>query len=331
MASFTRRGFIVSAGVAGSAAGLGIRSASAQSSYPNRPITMICPWGAGGGTDATARIVASILERELGQPVNVVNRTGGSGVVGHQAIASANPDGYNIGIITVEISMMHWQGLTELTPRSYTPLALMNEDPPGIQVTGSSPYKNVKEFAEAIKASAPGKMKASGTGQGGIWHLALVGWLQAMGLKPDHVAWVPSNGAAPAMQDLAAGGLDLVTCSVPEGRAMIEAGKARSLAIMAKERNPTFPNVPTLKEELGIDYSTGAWRGFAGPKNLPQDVQSKLIAALDKIYKSKDYNEFMSNRGFGVKWAEAQGFAQFMDVADEQMGNAMKAAGLAKV
>jgi tripartite-type tricarboxylate transporter receptor subunit TctC len=106
--------------------------ASAQASYPSRPITMICPWGAGGGTDATARIVASILERELGQPVNVVNRTGGSGVVGHQAIASAQPDGYNIGILTVEISMMHWQGLTELTPKSYTPLALMNEDPPGI-------------------------------------------------------------------------------------------------------------------------------------------------------------------------------------------------------
>jgi tripartite-type tricarboxylate transporter receptor subunit TctC len=331
MALFTRRGFMAAAGAAGSAAGLGLRPTSAQSSYPNRPITMICPWGAGGGTDATARIVASLLEKELGQPVNVVNRTGGSGVVGPQAITSAHPDGYNLGIITVEISMMHWQGLTELTPRSYTPLALMNEDPPGIQVSGSSPYKNVKELAEAIKAAPPGKLKASGTGQGGIWHLALVGWLQAMGLKPDHVAWVPSNGAAPAMQDLAAGGLDIVTCSVPEGRAMIEAGKARSLAIMAKERNPTFPNVPTLKEELGIDYSTGAWRGIAGPKNLPQEVQSKLIPALQKVYESKEYNEFMSSRGFGVKWAESQAFAQFMDTADEQMGKAMKAAGLAKV
>jgi tripartite-type tricarboxylate transporter receptor subunit TctC len=330
MASFTRRGFIASAGAAASATGLGIRSAFAQSGYPNRPITMICPWGAGGGTDATARIVASLLERDLGQPVNVINRTGGSGVVGHQAIASAAPDGYTIGIITVEISMMHWQGLTELTPRSYTPLALMNEDPPGIQVSGSSPYKSVKELAEAIKAAPPGKMKASGTGQGGIWHLALIGWLQAMGLKPDHVAWVPSNGAAPAMQDLAAGGLDLVPCSVPEGRAMIEAGKARSLAIMAPQRNPTFPNVPTLKEELGIDYSTGAWRGFAGPKNLPQDVQARLVTALQKIYGSKEYTDFMSSRGFGVRWADPQGFAQFMDAGDEQMGKAMKAAGLAK-
>jgi tripartite-type tricarboxylate transporter receptor subunit TctC len=327
--SFTRRGFIASTAVAASA-GLKAGSASAQANYPARPVTLICPWGAGGGTDATARIVASLLERDLGQPVNVVNRTGGSGVVGHQAIASAQPDGYNIGILTVEISMMHWQGLTELTPRSYTPLALMNEDPPGIQVSGSSPYKNVKELADAIKASPVGKMKASGTGQGGIWHLALVGWLQAMGLQPNHVAWVPSNGAAPAMQDLAAGGLDIVPCSVPEGRAMIEAGKARSLAILAPERNPTFPNVPTLKEEMGIDYSTGAWRGIAGPKGLPADIQAKLTASLKKAYESKEYKDFMSGRGFGVKWAEAGAFGQFMDAGDEQMGKAIKAAGLAK-
>ena len=226
--------------------------------------------------------------------------------------------------------MMHWQGLTELTPTSYTPLALMNEDPPGVQVNGSSPYKTVKELAEAIKAAPAGKFKASGTGQGGIWHLALVGWLQAMGLKPDHVAWVPSNGAAPAMQDLAAGGIDVVTCSVPEARAMIEAGKASSLAIMATERNPAFPNVPTLNEELGIKYSTGAWRGFAGPKGLPQDVATKLTAALKKAYESKEYKDFMASRGFGVKWADAAGFAQFMDAADKQMGEAMKAAGLAK-
>ncbi|MDN9006658.1 tripartite tricarboxylate transporter substrate-binding protein, partial [Staphylococcus aureus] len=87
--------------------------AIAQANYPSRPLTMICPWGAGGGTDATARIVAQLLEKDLGQPVNVVNRTGGSGVVGHSAIATAAPDGYNIGMLTVEIAMMHHQGLTE--------------------------------------------------------------------------------------------------------------------------------------------------------------------------------------------------------------------------
>ena len=285
MASFTRRGFIAS-----TAAGLKAGPAFAQANYPSRPIQMICPWGAGGGTDATARIVASILEKDLGQPVNVVNRTGGSGVVGHAAIAGAPPDGYTLGIITVEISMMHWQGLTELTPRSYTPLALMNEDPPGVQVYVGSPYKTVKELADAIKAAPPGKLKASGTGQGGIWHLALVGWLQAMGLKPDHVAWVPSNGAAPAMQDLAAGGLDIVTCSVPEARAHDRGRQgAQPRRHGAMSATPPFPNVPTLKEEMGIDYATGAWRGFAGPKGLPADVATKLTAALKKANDSKEY------------------------------------------
>src|SRR5256884_8469014 len=103
-------------------------ASSAFAAYPERPITLIVPWGAGGGTDATARIIGTLLEKELGQPVNVVNRTGGSGVVGHAAIASAPADGYTIGLITVEISMMHWQGLTELSGASYTPIGLVNAD-----------------------------------------------------------------------------------------------------------------------------------------------------------------------------------------------------------
>ncbi|MBR0848775.1 tripartite tricarboxylate transporter substrate binding protein [Bradyrhizobium diazoefficiens] len=329
MSKITRRTFAASTAAAAASAAFGFTPALAQA-YPARPVTVIVPWGAGGGTDATARIVAALLEKDLGQPFNVVNRTGGSGVVGHSAIATAQPDGYTIGMLTVEISMMHWQGLTELTPRSYTPLALMNEDPPGIQVSSSSAHKTVKDLADAIKAAPPGKLKASGTGQGGIWHLALVGWMQAMGLPANQVAWVPSNGAAPAMQDLAAGGLDLTTCSVPEARAIIEAGKARSLAIMAPKRNPIFPDVPTLKEAMGIDYSTGAWRGMGAPKNLPPEIAAKLTAALKKVYDSAEYKDFMSNRGFGTVWGDGAEFGGFMDKGDAQMGDAMKAAGLSK-
>jgi len=324
----TRRQLIT---VAGSSGLLSIAPSIiyAQSNWPNRPVTIVCPWGAGGGTDATARIIASLLEKDLGQPFNVVNRTGGSGVVGHTAIATAPPDGYTLGMITVEIAMMHWQRLTELNPTSYTALALMNEDPPGITVNARSPYGSVKELAEAIKASAAGKFKASGTGQGGIWHLALIGWLQAMGLRPNHVAWVPSNGAGPAMQDLAANGIDLVTCSLPESRALVEAGKAKSLAIMASERNPVFASVPTLKESMGVDYSVGAWRGIAAPKGLPVDIVGKLVASLKKANDSKEFREFMANRGFGVKWADPSGFSSFMAKSDAAMGAAMKSAGLA--
>jgi len=119
--------------------GLTLVGSAVAQSYPSRPITMVVPWGAGGGTDATARIVAALMEKEMGQPVNVVNRTGGNGVVGHSAIATAPADGYTIGMITVEMSMMHWAGLTELNPREYTPIALMNIDAAAVTVRADSP------------------------------------------------------------------------------------------------------------------------------------------------------------------------------------------------
>lgn len=311
--------------------GLGLtfgHTAVAQT-YPSRPITMVVPWGAGGGTDATARIVAAMMEKEMGQPVNVVNRTGGNGVVGHSAIASAPADGYTLGMITVEISMMHWAGLTDLKPTNYTPLALMNIDPAAVTVRADSPYKTVNDLLAAIKAN-PGKFKASGTGQGGIWHLALAGMLKDQKMEISAAPWVPSNGAAPAMNDLAAGGIEFVTCSLPESRALIDAGKARPLTIMANQPSGLYPNVPTLKTATGSNWAIGAWRGIAGPKGLPADVQTKLGAVLKKIYDSPDYQGFMQQRGFGVVYADAKGFEQFMAKGDSDMGTVMKSLGLAK-
>jgi tripartite-type tricarboxylate transporter receptor subunit TctC len=301
----------------------------AHAEYPDRPITMVVPWGAGGGTDATGRIIASILERELGQPVNVVNRTGGSGVVGHSAIAEAAPDGYTIGVATVEIGMMHWQGLTDLTWESYTPIALVNEDPAGLQVAANSPYTTAAELVEAIKAN-PGGLKASGTGQGGIWHLAIAGMLDSIGVDPASVPWVPSQGAAPGLQDLVAGGVDIVPSSLPEARSLIDAGRVKSLAIMAENRAELFPDVPTLKEALGSDWTIGAWRGIVAPKGLPDDVTAKLVAAVEKVYNSDDYREFMKNQGYGIRWASGQEFADFMKQSNENLGAVMKAVGIAQ-
>ena len=259
------------------AAGLAlVASASAfAQAYPNRPITLVVPWGAGGGTDATARIIGSLLEKELGQPINVVNRTGGSGVVGHQAIAAAAPDGYTLGLITVEITMMHHQKLTDLTHASSTPLALVNLDP----------------------ASVP---------------------------------WVPSNGAAPGLQDLAAGGVEFVPCSLPEARSLIDAGKVRSLAVMADKRATLYPNVPTLKEATGSNWGTGAWRGVAAPKGIPADVRAKLEGALKKVYDSNDYQEFMASRGFGGIWGTGEEFGRFMAKGDADMKAVMTAVGIVK-
>ena len=297
--------------------------------YPDRPITLIVPWGAGGGTDAVARMVGSLLEKDLGQPVNVVNRTGGSGVVGHQAIAGAAPDGYTLGMITVEITMMHHQKLTELNPTSYTPLALMNLDPAGFQVRADSPYKTMGDVLAAIKAN-PGKFKASGTGQGGIWHLALAGWLRDAKVDPAAAPWVPSNGAAPGLLDLVAGGVEFVPCSLPEARSLIDAGKVRSLAVMASSRAALFPNVPTLKEATGSDWATGAWRGVAAPKGLPAPLAARLEAALKKAYDSKEYKDFMTQRGFGTLWGTGAEFASFMAKGDADMKAVMTAVGIAK-
>ncbi len=301
----------------------------AAAAYPERPITFVVPWGAGGGTDGTARYFAAMMEKELGQPVNVVNRTGGSGVVGHSAIAQAPADGYTIGMITVEITMMHWQGLTDLSPTSYTPLALVNSDPAGMTVRADSPYKTVKDVVDAIKAN-PGKLKASGTGQGGIWHLALAGLLEELKLPSNSVPWVPSNGAAPAMQDLVAGGVDIVTCSLPEARALIEAGKARPLAVMGNTRSGIFPDVPTMQQAIGVNYDVAAWRGIAGPKGLPADVNTKLIATIKKIADSKEWKDFAASKGYGTAWAPGAEFATFMAKGDVAMGKTMKAVGLAK-
>ena len=304
-------------------------AAPAFAQYPNRPITLIVPWGAGGGTDATARILASIMEKEIKQPINVVNRTGGSGVVGHSAIAEAAPDGYTIGLITVEIGMMHWQGLTKLTGASYTPLGLVNADPAGLQVRADAPYKTAKDLIDAVKAN-PGKFKASGTGQGGIWHLSIAGMLKSLGIDPAAVPWVPSNGAAPGLQDMVAGGVEIVPCSIPEARALIDAGKVKSLAIM--DANPTalYPSIPTLKSALGSDWTMAAWRGMAAPKGLPKDVEARLVDAVKKAYDSKEYKDFMASRGFGVVYLPPAEFAKFMDKSSDELGATMKAVGIVK-
>jgi tripartite-type tricarboxylate transporter receptor subunit TctC len=301
----------------------------AAAQYPNRPITLIVPWGAGGGTDATARILASIMEKELKQPVNVVNRTGGSGVVGHSAIAEAPADGYTIGLITVEIGMMHWQGLTKLTGASYAPLGLVNADPAGLQVRADSPYKTAKELLDAIKAN-PGKFKASGTGQGGIWHLSIAGMLKSLNVDPATVPWVPSNGAAPGLQDLVAGGVEIVPCSIPEARSLIDAGKVRSLAIMDANPPSLYPNVPPLKTALGTDWSMAAWRGMAAPKGIAKDVEAKLVDAVKKAYDSADYKKFMADRGFGVIYMPPAEFAKFMEKSSNDLGATMKAVGIVK-
>ncbi len=315
--------------LAGAAVLFGAVSTSAQADYPERPITLIVPWGAGGGTDATGRMIGTLMEKELGTPVNVVNRTGGSGVVGHSAIATAKPDGYTLGVITVETGMMHWAGLTELTGKDYTPVALYNYDAAGFMVSADSEWSTVGDAIDAIKAN-PGQHKGSGTGQGGIWHLALAGMLNTAGISPDAAPWVPSKGAAPGLQELVSGGVDVVTSSIVEAGALIDAGKVKALAVMDTERNGAFADVPTLKESADLDWQLAAWRGLAGPKGMPDDVTATLTTAFEKVWKSAEFQDFMKGRGFGLVWKPGAEFTKWMEDSDAALGGVMQAVGLAK-
>lgn len=306
-----------------------LSSLPAFAAYPDRPITMIVPWGAGGAGDSVGRIIGALLEKQLGQPVNVINRTGGNGVVGFQAMASAEPDGYTIGLGTGELGQLHWTGLTKLTYEDYTPIAVVSYDAVALTVKADSPYKNVKELVDYIKAN-PGALKASGTGFGGMWHLGLVGMLKDAGLPTDAVVWVPSVSGAAGLQELAADGVDVIACTLAETRAMADAGKVRSLVLMGNEKNPVFSSVPLLKDELGLSWTNGAWRGVVAPKNIPPEVEKTLADAMKSVAESEEFKSFMAQRGFGTIYAQQGDFLEIMKQTDKDLGAIMKSVGLAQ-
>ncbi|MFP8968433.1 tripartite tricarboxylate transporter substrate binding protein [Pokkaliibacter sp. CJK22405] len=305
-------------------------SGIAHAEYPDRPIQLIVPWAAGGGSDSAARGIAAALEKELGTTINVVNRAGGGSVVGMTAMSVARPDGYTLGFATGEMNMLHWQGLSKITYKDFTPIALTNYDYAGVQIAGDAPYANLSELLAAIKEKPAGSFGASGTGLGGIWHVAFAGLLLDQGIAPDKVRWIPSQGAAPAMVELAAGNLEIVPSSVPEARSMISAGKAKSLAIMAPERNPAFPDIPTVKEAVDSSYTLGEWRGVVGPKGMDPAVVKKLATALEAAYKSDMYQDYMKKQGFGVEWRDPEGFKTFLEENDAYMGDIIGKIGLKK-
>ena len=301
----------------------------AHAQYPERPLQLIVPWGAGGSTDATARLIGALLEKELKQAISVVNHTGGSGVRGHQAIAAAAADGYTLGMITVEITMMHHAGLTRLKHTDYAPIGLVSADAAGIHVRADSPHTSVAQLLAQIKAH-PGKLRASGTDQGGIWHLAMAGLLHQQGIDPASLTWLPSNGAVPGLQHLLAGEVDLVPCSIPEARSMIESGKVRTLAIMDAAPPMQYRGLPTLKSELDSAWQVAAWRVLAAPRGIPAHAQRTLVDALRKVTDSREYLEFMASRGLAPVWAGPEDTVKLMAASDANLGAALKAIGLGR-
>jgi tripartite-type tricarboxylate transporter receptor subunit TctC len=307
--------------------GLSLLLASfALAQYPDQPITYVVPWSPGGGTDTTSRTVAAFLQEELGQPVNVVNRTGGGGVVGHLATASADADGYTIGAVTVEITMMHWTGLTDLTYESYTPLALLVNNNAAVTVRVDAPWDTLDELVAYIREN-PGELQASGTSLGGIWDLARIGFLDAAGLPADAMPWVPSQGAAPAFQELLAGGVDVVTAALAEANTLRQAGEVKVLGVMADERLESFPDVPTLAEQ-GYDWSIGGWVSLAAPAGVSDEVVDTLAAAIDATMTNPKFLERMGTAGLNIQYVPTSEIAAFMAEQNETMGALLEAAGV---
>lgn len=294
--------------------------------YPSRPITLVCPWAVGGGTDRVSRQMAVFLESELGTPVNVVNATGGQGVTGHARGIRAKPDGYTISMMTLELSMLHWRNLTDLTWEDATPLMSLNEDPAALFVKSDSELQTVKDLEAAVKAR-PGELKASGTAALAAWHLAMAGWLISLDQKPTDVIWMPSQGSAPSLQELMTGDLDLVCCSLPEAKSLLVSGDIRCLGVMADKRQASddFKDYPTLKEQ-GSDWTLTGWRGLGVAKDTPPEIQDKLVTVLKRIVSGEarvngeSWIEFMDNQGFDHTARPTTEFAEFLKRNDELFG-----------
>ncbi|RLM25169.1 ABC transporter substrate-binding protein [Brenneria alni] len=299
-------------------------SSSAFAAWPEKPITIIVPWGAGGNTDTVARLVAQGLQKELGVTVNVVNRTGGSGVVGHDAIKRAKPDGYTLGIVTVEIAMMHHQKMTALSYKDYTPISRLAVIYGGLQVAKDSPYQDANQLIDAIKQQ-PGKLRASGSGLKSVWHLNAIGMLKSADLPENAIKFIPSQGASAALQELVSGGVDFVTSSPGEAKSMVDAGMVRHLAIMSSQPSELYATIPLFSQVTPYDWSLTTWNVLAAPQGLPQETQDTLTAAMKKVYASGELQKFANNQGFEVGALYGDELKQFMQQEDARFGDLLSA------
>jgi len=179
----------------------------------------------------------------------------------------------------------------------------------------------MEALAEAIKAN-PAAIKASGANFGGLNHLSWVSLVQLVGAPADKAFWVPTDGAAPSLQLLASGAIDVAVSQFPEAQSLVDAGEIRPLGYLGNEPNAKQPDVKPVSESLGIDFSIAGWRGLGGPKGIPEDIVATLRNALDEIVNSPEFAEFMDSRNYGVVWAGGADFEEYL----RKRGEAFKAA-----
>lgn len=264
-------------------------AAPLRADFPERGLTLIVPYGAGGGTDVTARLLARDLEVVLGKSVTVENRAGGGGWIGWGALAKSPADGYTIGYLNVPSLYAGYLDPSIGRPErleSFTPLSNHVIDFCIWAVKADSPHKTLKDLISAAKAS-PDKFSISAFGAGGDDHIAILSIQQETGAK---FAIVHHRSTPEAKTQVLGGHLDVLAANVSEVAEDVKAGSIRLLGVMAPERSRFYPGTPTFKEQ-GYNQTWSVSRGIAAPAGLPKDVEAKLLEALKKTLMTADHQK----------------------------------------
>ncbi len=303
-------------------------SAAAFADYPDKPILAINPWGAGGGTDNCLRAFCAALEKQLGVTITVDNRTGASGVTGHEAIADAEPDGYTIGMITWELASYLPMDMSEYTYENYIPLCRVNTDAAAITVnTAWAKENNITDLASFIDycKDHPGEVKMGGSSAGSVWHVAGGYLMNATGIEIQMVAY--PDGAASAVKAAAQNEINGVTVSAAEARSFVESGDLTMLGIMDTVRNSVFPDVPTC-EEQGFDCLYATQRGMGLPLGVDEAKFEVLSKACAAAIEDPDFVAAMEALGQKIDYMDGPTYGEYLAQAAIDVPAAMAVVGL---
>lgn len=285
--------------------------AHAQTAWPAKPVTLVVPFVAGGGTDIGTRIVAQRLTQIFGQTFIVDNKGGAGGNVGLEAVSRAKPDGYTLligNVGTQSINPTLYKKLSYNPDTAFVPIGQFAELPFVLAVSNSLPAKNVKELVDLAKAQ-PGKLNYASSGNGGSPHLSAETFKIATGTQILHV---PYKGGGAAMTDLMAGNVDMIFASVLETSSFIKAGKLKALAITSKARVSAMPDVPTLQESGVTGAESGSWIGLLAPFDTPKDIIEKLSQGLRQVVAAPDVQQQLLAQGAVAKGGTPADFAQLI-------------------
>ncbi|WP_417722099.1 tripartite tricarboxylate transporter substrate-binding protein [Salipiger sp.] len=303
-------------------------SVAAEATF-DRPLTIVVPAGAGGGGDTTTRLLARELEGALGQPITIVNQGQGGGVVGLTTMKNAAPDGLTVGLL-FPYAGYRMTGQADFEGSDFSPIAVFNGDSSALLVGASSPFEDLKSALDAIKADPAAFTVHCSGGCGSVWDVPVAGMMLDYGIDVASVVWVPGQGAASGLTELASGGVDFQTASLPEASALISAGAVRPLAVLSPDPVPGFEDVPLAGDVIGAPLDGGTWRALGGPAGMSPEHVAAWEAAAQEAYESERFQTSMKEAGFGLRWLDSAGLTDLMARHEADTQRIMQALGYAK-